>query len=135
MSLCVGKFAPGTASTVTSCLLAVLPGSCVPCQAVPACSLNTLCLPCSAKAVYIVQTEEASDKLREVIAPVASQFSTALTPLKSVVSLRPSWHKWVRGVCCCMRIHHCQCIYLKLTNHLSDVLQHVGWTFSMLDDE
>lgn len=88
--LCVGEVAPGTASTMVSCLLAVLHVSCVPCQAVPACSLNTLCLPCSAEAVYILQTEEASDKLREVIAPMASQFSTALTPLKSVVRPIPS---------------------------------------------
>lgn len=40
----------------------------------------------TAKSLDIKTTEEASDKLREVIAPMASQFSTALTPLKSVVS-------------------------------------------------
>lgn len=33
-----------------------------------------------------MQTEEASFKLREVIAPMASQFNTVLTPLKSAVS-------------------------------------------------
>lgn len=91
LMLCVNNFAPDTASTVMSCLLAVLHVPCVPCQAVPACSLNALCLPCLAGSMYILQTEEASDKLREVIAPMASQFSTALTPLKSVVSPKPSW--------------------------------------------
>lgn len=36
--------------------------------------------------VRVMQTEEASAKLRQVITPVASQFSTVLTPLKSAVS-------------------------------------------------
>ena len=54
----------------------------MPCQAGLACSLRSAYLVC----LHVLQTEEASDKLREVIAPMASQFSTALTPLKSAVS-------------------------------------------------
>lgn len=38
-----------------------------------------------------MQTEEASSKLREVIAPMASQFNTVLTPLKSAVSSKRAW--------------------------------------------
>lgn len=40
----------------------------------------------TAKSLDIKTTEEAAGRLREVIAPMASQFSTVLTPLKSAVS-------------------------------------------------
>jgi len=40
----------------------------------------------SAKSLDIKTTEEASAKLREVVAPMASQLNAALTPLKGMVS-------------------------------------------------
>ena len=55
-----------------------------------ACSRDHSVCPVDYKAGYVLQTEEASDKLRQVIAPMASHFGNALTPLKSAVS--PNWH-------------------------------------------
>lgn len=71
---------------------------CVSHQARLACSFDAQCLPC----LHVLQTEEASDKLREVMAPMASQFSTALTPLKSAVSLKSNLRKWECRICCCI---------------------------------
>ena len=103
-------------------LLAVLCACCASHQARLACSLDTQYLPC----LHVLQTEDASDKLREVIAPMASQFSTALTPLKSAVRFRPSLHKWECGMCCCMRVKNSVSTSASSMGQTSKRIDHVS---------
>ena len=44
------------------------------------------CVVARSPADVLLQTEDASDKLRDIIAPMASGLSSALTPLKGMVS-------------------------------------------------
>jgi len=43
------------------------------------------CVVARSPADVVLQTEDASDKLRDIIAPMAGGLSSALTPLKGMV--------------------------------------------------